>query len=143
MSVRPPFETGKCIPLMNQFSTGGVFGNTAKRLTASELAQALNDQLDDVPGRLGLTEIHFSPDEIRCGPNGHISIVRRAGQGKQRGWWMDFKADADGTDMLDFSAHILGSSISDTMRWAASSFTLVPAARYEHPVPQDENAAQK
>jgi hypothetical protein len=103
---------------MTEFNTIGVFGNSAKRLSASEIAQALTNSLEEVPARLGQTEIHMTPDEIRVGPNGHISIVRRDGHGKRRGWWVDFKSDVDGSDMLDYAAHVRGCSIANAMRWA-------------------------
>ena len=86
--------------------------NTAKRLRASEIARSLTNQLEDVPSRLGQSDIHMYPDEIRIGANDHISIVRRDGHGKRRGWWTDFKADKSGTDMLDYAAHVLGCGIS-------------------------------
>jgi hypothetical protein len=125
---------------MNQFSTDGVVGNNAKRLRASEIARSLTERLEDVPARLGQTDIHEFSNEIRVGVGGYISIVRHDGHGKRRGWWKDFKADVSGSDMLDYVTHILGSSTAAAMRWAADSFTIDTAnARREQPTQQDDD----
>src|SRR3954463_9865934 len=123
---------------MSEFTTDGAFSNTSKRPSAGEIARALNEQLEKIPAMLGQADIHETTDEVRVGKNGHISIVRRDGGGKRRGWWKDFKADITGTDMLDYVSHIMGTSTAGAMRWATDCCTIYSSTPYEPPKAQSE-----
>jgi hypothetical protein len=135
---------------MTELNTLGNFSNTSESQSSSDgaqsqtagykappapspsdIAKALTDNLEDLPDKLGQTNIHKTSSEIRVGPGEHISIVRRDGGGKRRGWWIDFKADVSGTDGLDYAAHVLGTNIAGAMRWATSSFTIIPTVSFD------------